>query len=165
MFRRHGSQLVLERTADQEARETAAMLVTQAQMQISAVLSNSDSHDNKAVGLLAASAASVGLLVSAHTSLDRYWWVTCVGLLVAIAFFMATLFNRGFPVGPDVTPFYAANWDKPSLYASVQLLSELATALRECRRTTARKGRLLTGGYISIVATAAASALYLPLVH
>ncbi len=141
------------------------MLVSQAQTHIAAILNNSDSHDSKALGLLAATAASVGLLVSARASMDRYWWATAVGLLAAAVCFMGTLWNREFRVGPDIAAFYGAFWNRPALEASVQMLAELQAAVAANTKVIDRKGRFLSTGYLIIVVTTVGSAVYLPLVH
>ena len=163
--RRSHPHSVPARDQDEEARETAAMLVGLAQLQLNAILDNSDSHDTKALGLLAATAAAVGLLVGARPTVDRYWWASAVGLLAASVCFMGTLWNRGFRVGPDIEAFYDAYWDRPALEASVQMLGELRAAFEANKRVLVTKGRLLTAGYLLIVLTAASSAVYLWLVQ
>ncbi len=83
----------------------AAMLISIAQSRVDAQAQDWDSHDTKALGLVAVDPAAAGLLTAFRADLGG-WWLSVAGLLVASGLFFVSIRHRRFNLGPDLSVFY-----------------------------------------------------------
>jgi hypothetical protein len=151
------------RIAEQE--RITALLITQAQTEVAATMSNADSHDSKALGLLALDVVIAGGLIANRGSLDRFWYAPIAGLLISASFFLATIAPRGFPVGPALRPFYAQVIAGRALDANIALLDALTQAIDINRTIARRKARLWPIGLVVLILTALAASISLAVVR
>ena len=151
------------RTLEQE-RITAA-LIGEARAQVAAALSNADSHDTKALALLAVDLAGVALLVGSRSSLDRFWWVSLIPALVSSIGFIWTLAPREFDIGPNIEKLYENTIDGSALEANVALLDSLNEALDDIGQAADRKRVGWVVGAAVMLAAVPVCASYLAVVH
>lgn len=140
------------------------MLISQAQVQLAATLSDAADQDTKALGLLALEAAGVALLVGVHLLLNRFWPALLAGSLVSTILFAATLSTGPLELGPSLDDFYEDVIDRSSLGAAVAMLAALNHAVGANAALIARKKRRWLLGVALTIATALGGAVYLPLV-
>ena len=161
---------LLETTAPEdevslEQERVTATLITVAQAQVAAALSNADTHDTKALALLAVDVGGVALLVTTRSSLDRFWWVAMIPALVSAAGFVWTLLPREFFIGPDVEAFYREFIGSPPLDANVAVLASLNQALKHVRDATDQKRAGWIVGALVMAGALPVCTAYLAVVH
>jgi hypothetical protein len=78
------------------------LAIRQAQARLEMQFRNTDALDVKALGVLAADAAAIGVLVATHSSLNRFWWIPCAGLAVAGLLLLISVRPRELDQGPDI---------------------------------------------------------------
>lgn len=151
------------KTLEQE-RITSA-LIGEARAQVAAALSNADSHDTKALALLAVDLGGVALLVSNRSSLDRFWWFALIPALVSAVGFIWTLAPREFDIGPNLEKLYEDTIDGSALDANVALLDSLNQALDDIGQTADKKRVGWVVGALVMAAALPMCASYLAVVH
>jgi hypothetical protein len=105
------------------------MLVARAQARLDAQLRDADAFELKALGLLGADAAALGVLVAAHEALFRLWWAVASGFGLAGLLLLVTIWPRKLDAGPSVRAFYETFGDGTALDVSRQMLAELIAAI------------------------------------
>jgi hypothetical protein len=150
-------------TAEQE--RTVDALVGLAQAQVAATLSNADSHDTKALGLLAADLAIAALLLGNRGDLGRLWWASVILTVVSALSFAWTLVPRDFSTGPAVEDLYRERIGGSSLAAKVDLLDALQQAIKQNLSASAQKRLGWTVGGAVMTVAAALSGAYLLVVR
>jgi hypothetical protein len=105
------------------------MLVARAQARLDAQLRDADAFELKALGLLGADAAALGVLVAVHEALSRLWWAVASGFGLAGLLLLVTIWPRKLDAGPSVRTFYETFGDGTALDVSRQMLAELIAAI------------------------------------
>jgi len=127
-------------------------LVGEAQAQRALVAADSDMHDVKALGMLAVDGAVILGLTAARSSLPPLWWVAVIAVGVPVPFFLFTIADRRFHLGPRLADFYAKPRRAESLQAGVQLLAHLIDDMAANRRVMAVKTTAFTVGLVCFIA-------------
>ena len=150
-------------SAEQE--RIVSALIAQAQGQVGATLSNADSHDAKALGLLAADLAGVAVLLANRSGLDRFWWASLIPAVISALGFGWTLLPRDFSTGPAIDDLYRETIAGSALTAKVALLDALTQAIDSNGRAGARKRLGWAVGALVMLAAAPVCAAYLLVVR
>ena len=127
-------------------------LVGEAQAQRALAAGDGDMHVVKALGMLALDGATILGLTAAKSSLPRLWWVAVIALALCVPFFLFTIADGRFRLGPALAGFYAAQRRAGSLQAGVQLLSRLSGDMAVNRRAMALRSAAFTIGLVCFVA-------------
>jgi len=114
---------------ENELRILLDILIPQAQLRFDGGLRDSDAADTKALGTLASDAAALGAIVGVHNLVNSYWWLPAIGSILAGGLLIASIWPRGFDLGPDLAVFYAEMAGGSPLEAARQMLSELLLAI------------------------------------
>jgi hypothetical protein len=155
----------VERAADDAQRDIVGMLIDQAQAQLAASLRNAESHDTKALGLLAVEVASVLALLNLHAALNRFWPSLLAGACLSMAAFCVTLWSRAFRLGPAIDPLYEEFIDRPALDASIAILDVLNQSIVDNQTIVEVKKRAWVIGAVIMFVTVVAGAIFLPVVR
>jgi hypothetical protein len=107
----------------------AQMLVARAQARLDAQLRGAEAAELKALALLGADAAALGVLVAAHEALYRLWWAVASGFGLAGLLLLATVWPRKLDAGPSVRTFYETFGNGTPLDVSRQMLAELIVTI------------------------------------
>jgi hypothetical protein len=142
-----------------EQEKITAALVAEAETQVTATLGNADSHDAKALGLILADLAATALLISNHSSLNRFWWTALIPAGISAAGFSWAIWPRSFSIGPALDDLYKDTIAGSALAANVALLDALSQALEANRNASDQKRFAWALGGIVL---AAATVGYIP---
>lgn len=82
--------------------------VAQAQARLDNQFRNVDALDLKALGVLAADVAALGVVIATHGGLNRLWWLPAIGLAVAGALLLVCVWPRALDEGPSLREFFIA---------------------------------------------------------
>jgi hypothetical protein len=105
------------------------LLVPMARERLDGRLRDCDALDTKALGTLALDGAALAVLVAAHESINRLWWIPAIALGTAAAMLLIAIWPRRFDFGPDLRSFYSDLSDSSPLTASRQMFAEVLAAL------------------------------------
>lgn len=126
--------------APSDAKVVTQMVITGALSRLDAQLRDDNARDLKALGVLGADAAALGLLIATHDALGRLWWVPVAGLGVAGFLLLVTVWPRKLDEGPNWREFYETFGGGTAKSVGRQMLAELLAAIDENeRRTQTRK--------------------------
>ena len=92
-----------------DADEIVRLVIERVQAQIDAQLAADDAVDLKALGVLAAIAAAIGVLVASHSSLNPYWWAPMVMLSSASLVLLYVVYPVDLQTGPRWTDWYVSS--------------------------------------------------------
>jgi hypothetical protein len=142
--------------------EILKLIIERADVRLDGQLRDNDALDAKALGLLAATGAALGVLVAVHESLNRYWWIPALLLGLAAAMLLIVIWPREFDIGPDWREFYTKHGDGKLEEVGRQMLSELVSAIEWNERIDKHSYLyssyfLLFGGLLGAVVIALAS--------
>ena len=116
------------------------MVITGALSRLESQLRNNNARDLKALGVLGADAAALGVLIASHDAINRLWWVPAAGLGVAGFLLLVTVWPRKLDEGPNWREFYETFGGGTAKSVGRQMLAELLAAIDEnARRTRSRK--------------------------
>jgi len=127
------------------------MVVDRAQSQLDAQLAGDDAVDLKALGVLGADAAAIGVLVAAHTALNSLWWIPMTALAVAAILLLVVVWPVRLEQGPRWDVFYETFGNAEPIDVGRQMLSDLteATALNATRMR--RTGLVYKAGFVVLL--------------
>src|SRR5436853_1922637 len=97
--------LLRRRAVGDDEKIVVQMLVERAQSRLDAQLHGFHWLDLKALGLLGADAAAVGVLIGVHDAVG-FWWLDATGLAVAGLLLLAVVWPRSVDAGPNLRVFY-----------------------------------------------------------
>lgn len=121
-------------------------LIQVALSQIQTQHGGSDSHDAKAMGVLAGLLAAAALAVATQPDWSNAWIPAVIGLGVTCACIGWTIKNRRFSIGPDIRHLYQRTATMSSQRAQQQILTELLRAVDENNEVIKSKGRWYARG-------------------
>jgi len=127
---------LLRRHAADDEEVVVQMLVARAQSRLDAQLRVLQGLDLKALGLLGADAAAVGVLIAIHDAVNRLWWLDASGLAVAGLLLLIAVWPRSFDVGPSLRTFYDTHGSGAAVDVARHLLAELLEAIETNDRVT-----------------------------
>ena len=110
-----------------------------------------DALDVKALGVLAADAAALALLVATHNSLNNLWWLPTCGLAVSGLLLLLCVWPRDLDEGPNLRSFFEAFGGRPYPEVALQMLGELLAAVDENEARTPFKSQVLKAGFAALV--------------
>lgn len=128
--------LLRRRVAYNDEQVVVQMLVAHAQSRLDAQLQALQGVDLKALGLLGADAAAVGVLIAIHDTVNRFWWLDASGLAVAGLLLLVAVWPRSFDVGPSLRAFYDTHGSGAAVDVARHLLAELLEAIETNDRVT-----------------------------
>ena len=128
-------------------------LISVALAQIDAQLGDSDSHDVKALGLIASILAGSGLLALTKGPWSNAWLPAAILATLSCGCFLFTVLGRQFNIGPDLPALYAAVTDMARAEANRQILAELQKAIRENGEVLVPKARWFVVGVVLMAAS------------
>jgi hypothetical protein len=105
------------------------MLVERAQSRLDAQLRVVQGLDLKALGLLGADAAAVGVLIAIHGAVNRLWWLDAASLAVAGLLLLIAVWPRSFDFGPSLRAFYDAHGRGAAVLIMLCLIGAIPVAL------------------------------------
>jgi hypothetical protein len=120
---------LLRRHAVDDEEIVVQMLVERAQSRLDAQLRVVQGLDLKALGLLGADAAAVGVLIAIHGAVNRLWWLDAAGLAAAGLLLLIAVWPRSFDFGPSLRAFYDAHGSGAAVDVARHLLAELLAAI------------------------------------
>jgi hypothetical protein len=139
-------------TLEENQRENLPMLIARANVDIERQLRDSEVLDAKALGVLAADAAVIALLVADHRELNRLWWIVLVGLGVAALVLLWVVWPVKLDAGPRTDEFYKRFATAPPIEAQRQMLGELFAGFEaNSGRLPAKSDRFKVGFALLVV--------------
>lgn len=112
-----------------DAETVLEFVVTQTRAQLDGQLRDNDALDVKALGILGADAAGLGVLIVAHEVINTLWWIPALVLGVSILLLFVVLWPRGLDTGPNWRTFYERYGGEAAADVGRQMLSELLDAV------------------------------------
>jgi hypothetical protein len=134
-----------------DADEIVRLAVERTQAQLDAQLASDDAVDLKALGVLGADAAAMGVLVAAHGSLNPLWWVPMAVLAAAGLVLLWVVYPVELQTGPRWTEWYAVFGAGSFGEAGRQMLVDLTAALDVNRVKLRRNGRRFKVGFVLVL--------------
>jgi hypothetical protein len=122
-------EVLMRRRAAGDEEVVVHMLVARAQSRLDAQQRDVQGLDLKALGLLGADAAAVGVLIAVHSAVNRFWWLDASGFAVAALPLLVTVWPAPFDVGPSWRAFYEAFGSGAALDVAHHMLAELLEAV------------------------------------
>jgi hypothetical protein len=136
--------LTQRRAAGEDEEIVVQMLVARAQSRLDAQLHGLQWLDLKALGLLGADAAAIGVLAAVHDAVNRFWWLDATGLAVAGFLLLAAVWPRRLDAGPSLRALYETFGGGAAVDVARQMLAELLETIETNDRVTrAHKPELL----------------------
>jgi len=123
------------------------MVVDRAQSQLDAQLAADDAVDLKALGVLGADAAALGVLVAAHSSLNPFWWVPMAVLSAAGLVLLVVVYPVKLDSGPRWTAWYEEFGGGTAADAGRQMLVDLTATIDANGRKMRRNGLIFKIGF------------------
>ena len=124
------------------------LVIAQTQARLEQTFNDFDAIDAKALGVLGADAAALGVVVATHTSLNHLWWLPSGALALAAAFFLWSLRPQEYDQGPDTRQFFERFGGLDYVAAGLQMLAELLAAVERNERVVIpRKTQVFTRGF------------------
>src|ERR671936_674937 len=120
---------LMRRRATGDDEVVTDMLVAQAQSRLDAQFRALQWLDLKALGLLGADAAAVGVLITVHDAVNRFWWLDASGLVVAGLLLLVAIWPQRLDVGPSLRAFYETFGSGAAVDIARQMLAELLEAV------------------------------------
>lgn len=151
--------------APDDQRDIVGLLIDQAEAQLAATLRSAESHDSKALGLLAVEAGAALALITFHAGLNRFWPALLVGAWLSAMGFGTTLRSHDFNVGPAVDTLYEEYIGRSSLEAGTRILDALTQSIADAQTIVVSKRRGWMIGTVMMLVTLAAAAVCLPVIH
>ncbi|HEY8777360.1 MAG TPA: hypothetical protein VIM33_12895 [Gaiellaceae bacterium] len=134
-----------------DAEEVLQMVIAQAQARLASQFRLSDSLDVKALGVLAADAAALGVLIAAHDAINPHWWIAALILSVGGVLLLIAVWPRELDEGPNLREFYRNFGGGTAEYVGRQLLSELLAAIEGNNRKKGKSGLFKLGFAIMVI--------------
>ncbi|HEY3921995.1 MAG TPA: hypothetical protein VGL76_07755 [Gaiellaceae bacterium] len=134
-----------------DAEDLIRLVVDRVQGQINAQLAADDAVDLKALGVLAADAAAVGVLVASRPSLNPFWWAPMVVLALAGLVLLFVVYPVELETGPRWTQWYATFGGSAFADAGRQMLVDLTDVLEKNKRVTRRNGIVFKAGFVTML--------------
>jgi hypothetical protein len=122
-------EVLMRRRVAGDEEVVVQMLVARAQSRLDAQHRDVQALDLKALGLLGADAAAVGVLIAVHSAVNRFWWLDASGFAVAAVLLLVIVWPAPFDVGPSWRAFYEAFGSGAALAVGRQMLAELLEAV------------------------------------
>ena len=135
-----------------DADDVIRLVVERVQGQINAQLAADDAVDLKALGVLAADAAAVGVLVASHPSLNPFWWVPMAVLAAAGLVLLVVVYPVELETGPRWTEWYATFGGGAFGDVGRQMLVDLTDVLDKNKRIMRRNGIVFKVGFAMMLA-------------
>ena len=98
--------------------------------QLHSSLRDVDAADSKLFGGLTVTAAALGTLITAHDSLNRFWWLAALWFGVAAAFFVYGIWPGEYDLGPDLDVLLKRYGGRPPLIAARQAAGALDVSFK-----------------------------------
>jgi hypothetical protein len=128
------------------------LVLNQTQARLEQTFNDFDAIDAKALGVLGADAATLGVIVAAHTSLNHLWWLPSGALALAAALLLLSVRPQEYDQGPDTRQSFERFGGLDYVAAGLQMLGELLAAVERNERVVIpRKTRLFTRGFVVFV--------------
>lgn len=127
------------------------LVVEQATARIENQFRNVDALDVKALGVLAADAGALGVLVATHDQLDSLWWLPACGLAAAGLLLLLCVRPRSLDEGPNLREFFETFGGDPYPKVGLQMLGELLAALETNEKRMPFKGQVFRVGFLILV--------------
>ena len=124
------------------------MVVDRAQSQLDAQLLADDAVDLKALGVLAADATAVGVLVAAHSTLNPSWWVPMVVLSIAALVLLVVVYPIELDDGPRWAEWYETFGGGTVYDVGRQMIADLTAAIDGNSQQMTRNGRVFKVGFV-----------------
>jgi hypothetical protein len=150
---------------ERDAEVVTQMVIAGTLSRLEAQLRDNHARDLKALGVLGADAAALGVLIAVHDALGRLWWVPATGLGVAGFLLLVTVWPRQLDEGPNWHEFYETFGSGTAREVSRQMLAELLAAIDENeRRTRTRKPNAVFKVGLIIIAVSLVTSVLIALV-
>jgi hypothetical protein len=134
-----------------ETEQVLEMVIAQARARLASQLRGSDSLDIKALGVLAADAAALGVLIAAHDAINPRWWIAALFLSAGGFLLLIAVWPRKLDEGPNLRAFYLLFGGGTAEAAGRQMLSELLTAIEGNDKKTGKSGLFKFGFSIMVI--------------
>jgi hypothetical protein len=112
-----------------DAETVLGLVVTQGRARLEGQLRDSDALDVKALGILGADAAALGVLIATHDAISTVWWIPAAGLGVVALLLFVALWPRRLDSGPNWRVFYETYGGGAAVDVGRQMLGELLDAV------------------------------------
>jgi hypothetical protein len=146
-----------------EASAILAMLVEVAGNQLDQQLESSDSHDAKALGLLAVDVGAVAGAIAVSPSWTPCWIVPIVLAVISALGFLETVRSRQYNFGPDLREFYERHGAGPLGDAQRFMLAQLLEAIDFNNGLLPPKARAFVVGLVALLLEVASGGVVLGL--
>lgn len=143
LARRHRTSV----TQADEAVGVEETLILLAQGELATQLSDADSHDAKALGILGAELALIALGFAARP-MWTLWFIPAIVLVAAsVVLLVLDLWPRAYNIGPDIADLYSRAASEPSAREANQLvLAQVVAAFNDNLPAARLKSRFLSWG-------------------
>jgi hypothetical protein len=135
------------------------LVVEQATARLENQFRDVDALDVKALGVLGADAAALGVLVATHDSLNNLWWLPTCGLAVSGLLLLLCVWPRALDEGPNLRTFFETFGGQPYPEVALQMLGELLAAVEGNELRAPPKGRVFKAGFATLVVSLAGAFL------
>jgi hypothetical protein len=105
------------------------LVLDRVQARLDGQFRDSDALDAKALGVLGADAAALGVLIAAHDGINTYWWIPGLVLGAAGLILLAAIWPRTLDSGPNWRLFYEQHGGGEPEAVGRQMLAELLAAV------------------------------------
>lgn len=133
------------------------LVVGQATARLDNQFRNVDALDVKALGVLGADAAALGVLIATHDTLNHLWWFPSAGLVLGGLLLLLCVWPRALDEGPNLRDFFESFGGQRYPEVGLQMLGELLAAVETNDARTPFKGRVFKAGFGVIVVSLAGS--------
>lgn len=145
---------------DAERIRIVAAMIEQAQARIELLSQQVDGDDIKALGLITANIATLGVLFVLQPSLNVLWWLPAFGFIVSSISLYVALLPRKFGLGPDIQEFYDEWGGGTEIEVSSKLLAVLIKTIKEDEELINGKRPWLRRGRLALIPTLTACLLF-----
>ncbi|HXV34766.1 MAG TPA: hypothetical protein VD769_12205 [Gaiellaceae bacterium] len=128
------------------------LLIERVQDRLNRQFDDNDALDTKALGVLGADAAAIGVLVAIHESLGALWPAPVGVLAIAGLLLLYVVLPRSLDGGPDWRQFYERFGGSPLLQVELRMLSELMIAVEANDEAAPRKAAVFKVGFAVMAA-------------
>jgi hypothetical protein len=126
----------------------AQLVIERAQTRLDRQFDDNDALDAKALGVLGADAAGVGVLVAVHDAISKYWPVPAFALAASAVLLLYLLYPRDLDSGPNWRQYFEKFGGAEPLEAGLQMLSELLVAVEANNAKAPMKSTMFKAGFI-----------------
>ena len=128
------------------------LVISQTQSRLQQTFNDFDAIDAKTLGVLGADAATLGVVIAAHASLNHLWWLPVSALALSGALLLWSIRPQEYDQGPDTRQFFERFGGVDYFTAGLQMLGELlAAAERNQRVVLPKKTRFFSLGFAVFV--------------